>query len=64
MGNENDRPEMVKNEHLEYLDELRESGRTNMWGASSWLEQEFCLTGWEATKVLMYWMKSFGKERR
>ena len=34
-------PEYVTQEHLEFLDELRESGVTNMYGATSYLVDEF-----------------------
>ena len=38
-----ERPDIVTDEHLEYLDDLRESGVTNMFGAGSYLEDNFCL---------------------
>ena len=54
------RPEFCTDEHLEYLDELRESGDTNMWGAAAYLHSEFGnLTSKEAREVLFYWMDSF-----
>lgn len=31
MSNETERPKSIKEEHLDYLDNLRESGITNMW---------------------------------
>jgi hypothetical protein len=56
------RPEFVKDEHLEYLDELRESGVTNMFGARPYLIQAFPeLTQQEASKILSYWMESFSE---
>lgn len=56
------KPEIVTEEHLEYLDELRESGETNMFGARPYLMREFPdLTTKEAGEVLYYWMKSFGE---
>ena len=62
-----ERPEIVTEEHLEYLDELRESGETNMYGAGSFLENEFPeLAGGssfhsspQARQILKYWMDSF-----
>ena len=60
-----ERPEIVTDEHLNYLDALRESGATNMFGASAYLRSEFPeLSKSESTKVLSYWMESFGKEDR
>lgn len=48
-------------EMLEYLDNLRDSGETNMFGAGSYLREEFALTRTESHKVLSYWMKTFGE---
>lgn len=65
-GNEaKTRPECVTDEHLEYLDELRESGATNMLGARPYLMDAFpVLSEEEASTVLGYWMKSFGSPNR
>jgi len=57
---EADRVEQI--EHYAYLDYLRLSGATNMWGASSYLQEEFNLTKARAVEVLSAWMKQFGKE--
>ncbi len=59
-----ERPEFVTDEHLEYLDELRESGGTNMWGAGRYVEKEFELNQDTAGKILSYWMKTFGDPHR
>ncbi len=56
-----ERPAIVQDEHLVYLDELRESGVTNMYGAAPYLEDEFDLTSKEARQVLSYWMKTFSE---
>lgn len=53
-----ERPEYVTEEHLEYLDELRESGITNMLGARPYLIEEFNLPSKQAAGVLRYWLKS------
>lgn len=58
------RPEFVKQEHLEYLDELRESAVTNMFGAARYLVQRFGLSIGEARNILSYWMTSFGDPNR
>ena len=56
------KPDIVNDEHLEYLDELRESGDTNMFGARPYLQREFpTLSKQEARDVLHYWMQSFGE---
>jgi hypothetical protein len=59
-----DRPDFVEDEHLEYLDELRESGVTNMWGAGAYLQDAFTIESRKvAGKILTYWMKSFGERK-
>ena len=56
------KPEFVTDEMLTYLDELRESGDTNMYGARPYLADEFPeLTDKQAGEVLKYWMHSFGE---
>lgn len=44
---------------LTYLDDLRASGVTNMFGASPYLEREFALEPATAQQVLVYWMRMF-----
>ena len=44
-------------EYFEYLDELRLSGETNMFGAGEYLQREFGLDRREARDILMTWMK-------
>ena len=45
----------------EFLNELRESGITNMWGAGKYLENEFGVSKKEAKEILISWMKNFKK---
>jgi hypothetical protein len=60
--NKTERPELVTEEHLEFLDWLREEGTTNMYGARPYLMGEFPdLSKNEAGEILMYWMRSFGE---
>lgn len=50
----------VKNEHLEFLDQLREEGTVNMFGARPFLLAEFPrLSEEEGKKILAYWMGTF-----
>lgn len=49
----------MNQEHKKFLDDLRESGKTNMFGAAPYLEAEFDLERKEAKAVLMEWMDSF-----
>ena len=49
-----------KEEYFKFLNELRDSGITNMFGAGSFLEDEFPeLNKQEARAVLLEWMQSF-----
>lgn len=68
-----ERPDFCKDEHLEFLDALRESGATNMFGARPYLMEEFpslyepghaAMRDGKAAQVLRYWMDSFGKADR
>lgn len=45
-------------EFVRYLDDLRASGRTNMFGAGPYLRETFGLTEPEAYKVLSAWMSA------
>ena len=57
-----DRPTVVEDSHLTYLDDLRESGVTNMFGAGQYIEATFSeLNRREASTILGYWMESFGE---
>lgn len=59
------RPEFITDEHLEFLDDLRESGATNMFGARPYVQEEFpALSSEQSATVLSYWMKTFGDENR
>lgn len=49
-------------DYFQYLDDLRESGRTNMWGAGAYLEQAFGLERREASEITGAWMKTFNTE--
>ncbi len=46
-----------------YLDDLRESGETNMYGASSYLVEEMSMERKQARDVLGQWMKTFSHEK-
>lgn len=55
----------IKEEHFEYLDGLRESGATNMFGAAEYLAEEFGLEykrhggSCESRTILTAWMETF-----
>src|SRR5690348_537438 len=56
-----ERPEGLEDEHLEYLDELRESGVTNMFGAAPYLAAAYALDIKTARAYLGYWMRTFSE---
>ena len=59
------RPDFVTDEHLEYLDDLRESGITNMFDARPYLMENFDIEDSKlAGDILSYWMKTFGETDR
>ena len=68
MTDEIERPEFVTDEMLDYLDQLRESGVTNMSGGGAYLDLQFpdlrdnfppFQRLLRARAVLSYWMKTF-----
>ena len=50
-----------KIEAYTYLDNLRESGETNMFGAGTYVESEFGISKNEARELLTGWMEAYGK---
>ena len=55
--------EQFKQFVFEYLDELRESGVVNMFGAGTYVMEEYDLTKQEASAYLVDWMQSFGERK-
>ena len=49
-------------EQRQYLNRLRESGVTNMFGAAPYVAAVFNISKRDARVVLSQWMESFGKE--
>jgi len=58
------RPDVVTDEHLEFLDDLRESGETNMFGAGTYIQSHFGVDKRVAKEITLYWMRTFGDEDR
>jgi len=57
--------ENTNKDYLTYLDVLRESGVTNMFGAVPYLLEEFSeLSEENARKVLKNWMKTFSERHK
>lgn len=50
------KPEIVTDKHMKYLDDLRESGATNMFMAGQYLEYDFDINKRDARTILLYWM--------
>ena len=49
-------PKPEQQEYYDWLEELRQSGITNMLGASPYLAEEFGLSRTEAREILSDWM--------
>lgn len=45
-----------------YLEKLRRSGVTNMYGAAPYLEAVFGISHREAVSILSDWMKNYNRE--
>ena len=56
-----ERPEIVEDKHLEFLDDLQKSGDANMFGASANITEEFDIPHRPAKTIVAYWMQSFGE---
>lgn len=50
-------------EAFEYLDGLRESGATNMFGAAPYLQGEFGLSRADAHRLTLAWMETFSRDK-
>jgi hypothetical protein len=61
---EEPRPEFVTDEHLRFLDALRESGEINMFGAAPHIADLFEIPMQQARKILTYWMRTFTTRKR
>ena len=48
-------------EAFEFLEDLRQSGVTNMYGAAPYLAAEFHISNSEAREILGKWMESYRK---
>lgn len=53
----------VSDEHLDYLDNLRESGITNMFGAGEYVQQAFGVNRQDAKEIVLYWMRTFSERQ-
>lgn len=51
----------MKETYFEYLESLKDSGVTNMFGAARYLQDEFDLDRYEARDILVEWMESYSR---
>lgn len=51
----------VPQKYLVYLDSLRESGVTNMYGSSIYVERAFNVSRDRAEEIVAYWMQTFSR---
>ena len=56
-----ERPDCVTDEHLFFLDDLRESGQTNMFSAAPYIVEQFEVDLKQAKTILAYWMTTFAE---
>lgn len=52
----------LEQEAMSFLNVLRESGVTNMFGAAPYVEDEFGIDKREARRILSLWMQNFNEE--
>lgn len=52
-------PDGMTAEHCQYLEDLRQSGETNMFGAVPYLESEFDIDREQGVTILSFWMKNY-----
>lgn len=52
---------MTENKYWIYLENLRRSGETNMYGAVPYLMKEFPLDYHTAIKILADWMRNYNR---
>jgi len=57
------RSKFIKDEYLDFLYDLRESGTINMFESPSILQSEFGVTKQESFEIFKYWTKHFKEGR-
>ena len=53
---------MTDNKYWIFLENLRKSGVTNMYGATPWLMNAFNLSKQEAIEILSDWMRNYDED--
>lgn len=62
VGQAKDSKPKMKKKHKQYLDDLRESGVTNMFGAAPYLTFAFGINKNDARLILQEWMDTFSED--
>ena len=55
------KPDYTEEDVFVFLDVVRESGVTNMFGASPYIRDEFGCTRYEANRLLTKWMETYSE---
>lgn len=55
---------MNREEYFEYLDNIRDSGLINMFGAAPYLQEAFDLDRYDAKDILLEWMDTFAERQK
>lgn len=59
------KPKIVTEKHLKFLDNLRDSGKINMYEAIPYIEKAYPKLSWvESSKILSYWMKTYSDRHK
>ena len=56
-----ERPEIVEDAHLTFLDDLRGSGSVNMFAAPMHVQEIFGVNRRDSQTITKYWMDSFSE---
>jgi hypothetical protein len=57
-------PKVNREEMFVYLDNIRETGAINMFGAAPYLQDAFGLSRYEARDILLEWMDTFSERHK
>jgi len=53
------KPDGMKEKHLEYMDGVRDEGEINPLEAAPMLAYEFDIDRKDASRIVLYWMKTY-----
>ena len=51
----------ITNEQIQFLDDLRDSGIVNMFGAGPYIQEEFGVSKHDANRILNHWMGTYNE---